>query len=153
MANFQHPGLLPAGDSVLADRMPRPAVALVFWVALLFWAAGILWLSSMTPQELPEASFLFSDKFNHFVAFAVGAWLAAGALQGTRPQTSTMARLVAAIMLIAAFGAFDEALQKFTPGRTGGDLYDWIADFLGATAGALFSLTTHGFIFRSRPRP
>lgn len=132
--------------------MSRPVLASLFWVALLSWAGGILWLSSLTPQQLPEAAFLAWDKLNHFAAFALGGWLAAGAIQGTRPQTGTLMSLIAAVALVAAFGAFDEALQKFTPGRTGGDLYDWIADFLGAAAGALFSLATHGFLFPPRPR-
>lgn len=132
--------------------MSRPVLAVFFWVALCSWAGGILWLSSLTPQQLPEAAFLTWDKLNHFAAFAVGGWLAAGALQGTRPRMQTTVRLVTAAVLVAAFGAFDEALQKFTPGRTGGDVYDWIADFLGAVTGASFSLVTHGFLFRSGPR-
>ena len=38
------------------------------------------------------------------------------------------------------FGALDELWQEFTPGRSGGDLYDWIADALGATVGAALTL-------------
>ena len=58
-----------------------------------------------------------------------------------------------AIAAVAAFGAFDETRQLLTPGRTGGDLYDWIADFLGAVAGALSTLTTHVRLERLVPRP
>ena len=32
------------------------------------------------------------------------------------------------------------AVAEFTPGRSGGDLYDWIADALGATVGAALTL-------------
>jgi VanZ family protein len=133
--------------------MPRRAACVVLWLALTLWAGGILWLSSLTPQQLPESAFLFSDKFNHFAAFAVGGWLASSALRVSRPQTAPMANIVLAIFLVAAFGAFDESLQKFTPGRTGGDLYDWIADFLGAIAGALLTLTTHARLERFLTRP
>jgi VanZ family protein len=133
--------------------MPRYALAAFLWLCLMAWAAGIFWVSSMTRQELPEAAFLFSDKFNHFVAFAAGGWLAASALRVTSPRSAIANSLLLAIVLIAVFGAFDEALQTFTPGRTGGDLYDWIADFLGAIAGALLSLTTHARIERLLPRP
>ena len=134
--------------------MSRRSLALAFWCAVAIWACGILWLSSLTRQELPDAAFLFSDKFNHFVAFAVGGWLTASALRLSRqPAAAAVGAIVMAIVLVAAFGAFDEALQKFTPGRTGGDLYDWIADFLGAVAGALSSLSTHARLERFVTRP
>jgi VanZ family protein len=133
--------------------MPRPALAALLWLGLIVWAAGIMWVSSMTRQELPEAAFLLSDKFNHFVAFAAGGWLAASALRFTSPRSAITNCLLLAIVLIAAFGALDETLQTFTPGRIGGDLYDWIADFLGAIAGALLTLPTHVRLERFLARP
>jgi len=133
--------------------MSRRAVSFALWLALAGWAGGILWLSSMTPKELPEAAFLFSDKLNHFVAFAAGGWLAASALRLSDPSSPAVRPIIFAIALVAAFGAFDEALQKFTPGRTGGDLYDWIADFLGAIVGAVSALLTHGRLERFLTRP
>lgn len=133
--------------------MSHRALSAVLWLALVCWAGGILWLSSLTPQELPGAAFVFSDKFNHFVAFAVGGWLAAGALRAWSPRSAVPSRIILAIALIAAFGALDEGLQKFTPGRTGGDLYDWIADFLGAVTGALLTLPTHARLERFLTRP
>jgi hypothetical protein len=57
----------------------------LFWFALLCWAGAILWLSSLTPQELPDAAFIAWDKVNHFLAYAVGGWLAAGTLRLSRP--------------------------------------------------------------------
>jgi VanZ family protein len=47
------------------------------------------------------------------------------------------------VVIIATFGALDEFLQTFTPGRTGDDIYDWTADVLGALTGALLSLLAH----------
>lgn len=35
-------------------------------------------------------------------------------------------------------GIIDEYHQTFTPGRTGNDLGDWIADILGSIAGASY---------------
>jgi len=146
-------GLVRAPMAVFRSAMPRRHLVVLLWGALLAWAAGILWVSSMTRQELPEAAFLFSDKFNHFVAFAVGGWLAASARRLSRPLGNVPRQLVLAIILVAAFGAIDEAFQTFTPGRTGGDLYDWIADFLGAIAGALLTLVTHARLERFVTRP
>jgi VanZ family protein len=126
---------------------------MVFWLAVLGWAGGVLWLSSLTPDELPRPTVLSWDKFNHFAAFAVGGWLTASALRLTRPQAPVVRRIVLAVLLVAVFGAADEAFQTFTPGRTGGDLHDWIADFLGAMAGALSTLVTHARLERLVPRP
>ncbi|MBX7432035.1 VanZ family protein [Mycobacterium sp. Y57] len=133
--------------------MPRRTLAGVLWFALTCWAGGILWLSSLTPKELPELAFLVSDKINHVIAFAVGGWLAASALLVSRPLAAIVGGIVLAVIIIAAFGALDESLQTFTPGRTGGDIYDWIADVLGALIGALLSLATHRRLDRLLPSP
>ena len=73
------------------------------------------------------------------MAYAVGGWLAASAMRASRPRTKRTAVLILAVLLVAAFGVLDEALQTLTPGRTGGDVDDWMADVLGASAGALLS--------------
>ena len=145
--------LAVVGCGVFLRRVTRRALAFVLWIALAGWAAVILSLSSMTRDELPPAAFLAGDKFNHFIAFMLGGWLAASALRCSRPHFPAAGRILAAIVLLAAFGAFDEALQTYTPGRQGGDLYDWIADFLGAVAGALLTFKTHGRLERFLTRP
>lgn len=128
--------------------MPRRLCVAVLWCAVVAWAGGILWLSSSSPDELPGAALIFPDKLSHFAAFAVGGWLTASALRLSRPGAPIAGRLLLAVIVMSAFGALDEGLQTFTPGRTGGDLYDWIADFLGATAGALSTLATHARLER-----
>ncbi len=123
--------------------MSRRTLAGILWSALFCWACGVLWLSSLTPKQLPEGAFLFGDKFAHFIAFAIGGWLAASALRMSRPRAAVAGQIVLAVIIVAVFGALDESLQTFTPGRLGGDIYDWIADFLGAGVGALLSLAAH----------
>jgi VanZ family protein len=120
----------------------------LFWFALLCWAGGVLWLSSLTPQELPEAAFIAWDKINHVLAYAVGGWLAAGALRLSRPLAPVAGRIVLAVVMVAAFGIVDESLQALTPGRTGGDIGDWIADVLGAGAGAVASIPSQRRLHR-----
>ena len=144
-------GLARSGSAVFRVRVPRYLLASILWCALLAWAAGILWLSSLTHQELPSAAFIASDKFNHFAAFAVGGWLAASAMRISWPGGSAL-KIFAAIVLLSLFGGMDEASQLLTPGRSGGDISDWIADFLGASTGALFTLLTHVRINRLVPR-
>ena len=114
-----------------------------FWLALFCWAATILWLSSLPPQELPDAAFLAWDKINHVLAYALGGWLAASALRLSRPSASAVSRIIGAVIMIAVFGVLDEAFQTSTPGRTGGSLSDWVADVFGAVVGALTSVPTH----------
>ena len=138
---------------MLVNRVPRPVLATVLAIALLAWAGGILWFSSLTPDKLPSAAFLTWDKLNHFAAFAVGGWLAVSALRTGRPSLPPLPALLAGAAAVAAFGAFDEAIQLRTPGRTGADLYDWIADFLGAVAGAIISALTHARLERLVTRP
>lgn len=132
------------------SRVSRRRFASLLWLGLLCWAGVILWLSSLSPDELPDAAFMFWDKVNHFAAFAAGGWLAAAALHVTRPRGRTATTLVLAVLLIAAFGVLDEALQTLTPGRTGGDVDDWVADVLGATAGALLTLPALPRLMRRR---
>jgi hypothetical protein len=43
--------------------------------------------------------------------------------------------------------------ERFEQVVAGADVYDWIADFLGAMGGALLTLTTHARLERLVPRP
>ena len=139
--SIRQPYPLDITTPVVSSRaMPRRRLAGILWLALLCWACGMLWLSSLTPQELPDMAFVVSDKIEHAAAFTLGGWLAASALHVSRPRAAIAGRLVLAVVIIAAFGALDEYLQTFTPGRTGADPHDWIADVIGAAAGALLSL-------------
>ena len=119
----------------VADRR----LAMVLWGALFAWACTILWLSSLSPDELPDAAFALWDKFNHFAAFTVGGWLAGSALHTSYPRAGGRRIVVLAVLLLAAFGLFDEVLQTITPGRTGADVFDWTADVIGAVTGAVLS--------------
>lgn len=122
--------------------MQRRTLAGLLWFALLCWACGILVLSSLMPQELPEVAFVFWDKANHFLAYVLGGWLAASALRVSRPSVRIATGVILAVVVVAVFGALDELLQTFTPGRSGGDIFDWTADLLGACVGAAVSLLT-----------
>jgi VanZ family protein len=133
--------------------MQRRTLAGLLWFALVCWACGILVLSSLTPQELPEVAFVFWDKANHFLAYVLGGWVAASALRVSRPGIRIATGVILAVIVVAVFGALDELLQTFTPGRSGGDIFDWTADLLGAVAGAVVSLPTHPRLERLLRRP
>ncbi len=82
------------------------------------------------------------DKAEHFLAFAAGAANLALVVRWSTAWPPARVALVA-ILAIAFFGAIDEIHQLFTPGRSGGDPFDWIADTLGAAAGAGATLLFH----------
>ncbi len=133
--------------------MQRRTLAGLLWFALVCWACGILVLSSLTPQELPEVAFVFWDKANHFLAYVLGGWVAASALRVSRPGIRIATGVILAVIVVAVFGALDELLQTFTPGRSGGDIFDWTADLLGAFTGAVVSLSTQPRLERLLRRP
>jgi len=122
--------------------MHRRTLAPILWAALACWAVAILVLSSLTPQELPDPAFWFGDKVNHVTAYALGGGLAASALRVSRPQLRPSVTILLAVSMIAAFGILDEVVQTFTPGRSGADVGDWLADVLGAITGALITART-----------
>ncbi len=132
--------------------MTSRRLAAILYTSLVCWAAGILWLSSLAPDELPGQALLVWDKLSHLLAFALGGWLAATALRVSRPALPVAGALTIAVASVAAFGVLDEAVQTLTPGRTGGDLRDWIADVLGAVIGASLSLLSHRHICSRRPK-
>ena len=73
------------------------------------------------------------DKIEHAGFFFLGGLLLGGWLvaAGHWPRRWWLLPLVAALV-----GAFDEIHQLFTPGRSGLDLGDWIADIVGGSLAA-----------------
>lgn len=120
------------------------------WAGLLLWGATITCLSSMSARELARFSqFTFWDKAEHFLAFATGSAILLTALRWST-EWRAMRLVPVTILAISLFGAIDEIHQLFTPGRSGGDLFDWTADTLGAAAGVLAALIFHARHSRSR---
>lgn len=72
------------------------------------------------------------DKAQHFVAYAGLALLASVVLGQSR--WSPKIRYLTVLFLAVGYGALDEWLQAFIPGRNP-DLLDFFADVLGATCG------------------
>jgi VanZ family protein len=84
------------------------------------------------------------DKAAHFSYFFAGGFLFAGChlrLLQERPDWRKI--ITAAIIGMAVIGWLDEWHQTFTAGRQGGDLWDWLADVLGGTTGAVVLKSAH----------
>ncbi|MEN9535253.1 MAG: hypothetical protein RLZ22_770 [Verrucomicrobiota bacterium] len=81
------------------------------------------------------------DKVAHFLGFAGGGILVAGlfttiTLVVLRRRVRWAYVVTATIIAIGLLGWLDEWNQCFTPGRSGANMADWIADFTGGIAGA-----------------
>lgn len=119
-----------------------------FWLAaFLLWFAVLWMLSSInlnTPYQPPVGNF---DKVEHFGYFFGGAGLFSAWLFRRNPEHPDWKKIIlTAIGVIALVGLIDEFHQTFTPGRSGNDPFDWLADVCGATAGAFIFRLLHRWL-------
>lgn len=123
-------------------RAPRqPAV----WFSALACWFGVLWYcSTIEGSPLNTPPFPHFDKVQHFGYFLIGGFLLAAGLFRRNPQSHRWKRLlITTTVVMAAIGGIDEWHQCFTPGRSGGDPWDWLADLLGGGSGALLLKAIH----------
>jgi VanZ family protein len=114
---------------------------LTWFIAVLVWMRTIWFLSSIPGDENPQLKMQI-DKVAHFLAFAGGGILVAGLFATIvvvilRRKVRWDFLIPATAIAIGLLGWLDEWHQCFTPGRSGANMADWIADFLGGIAGAL----------------
>ncbi len=126
--------------------MPRLPRAPWIWLAALAVWFGVLWWLSSRPLTLPEGPEIpHFDKVAHFGYFFGGGGLLAAFLFRLRPENPRWGRvIVLTAAILATLGAVDEWHQTFTPGRSGGDAGDWLADAAGGLCGALVFRRIHG---------
>lgn len=116
------------------------------------WMVGVTYLSSTPVPPMPPGfhEIVGIDKLLHFTAYAIGAILLSLVLK-ERTLWSRKKVIIITVCVIAAFGFVDELHQLCTPGRSGADLPDWIADLLGAAAGA--NLVSFAYVRLRQNRP
>lgn len=109
-------------------------------MAWLGWFAVLCILSSMSHPG-PKINVIGIDKVEHAVYFAIGGTLLllAITLRGKNARAAldhTPWRKLALLVFLAgaAVGWVDEWHQSYTPGRSGLDVYDWVADVFGSLA-------------------
>jgi len=112
----------------------------LWWMGVLVWGAVLFMLSAdSAPPSGP--TFPFKDKVLHCLYFSGGAFCLLLAFFGKEVPVGKAARFVIGGMLFAAItGALDEYHQTFTPGRSGNDPWDWLADVMGGLLGAWIAL-------------
>ncbi len=108
------------------------------WVLLIGLCVLIFWQSSgPVPPRTPSLPGL--DKLVHAGVYALLAFLAARAF-ATLPRSHAPRTLASAAAVFAVlYGLSDEIHQAFVPERTA-DIWDLVADALGAVAGGAFYL-------------
>jgi VanZ family protein len=113
----------------------KPAVYLCLVV---IWAVTLWFLSAgdPTPEDAPKIPHL--DKVAHFTYFFGGGAALAACLGLSWSHWSRFRVFAIVTIVFCILGRLDEYHQSFTPGRSGNDTGDWIADIMGASVGALF---------------
>jgi|TARA_B110000037_G_scaffold158186_1_gene178442 VanZ family protein len=122
------------------SRSPR------FWlVSLILWAVTLYTLSSFSktmPEGGPEIPHI--DKVLHFgYFFGGGIIFATWILIWKGTSSKFVFRIAIPLAILACIGALDEYHQTFTPGRSGNDPFDWLADVLGSAAGLFIANRFH----------
>jgi VanZ family protein len=114
----------------LVRKLPWLAQPTLWWIGFALWIATVFTLSSISGPDLPEGPKIpHLDKIVHATLYAAGAFTLANALRLAFPRRRL---LLAGAIAVAAIGALDEFYQLHTPGRSGADFYDWLADAFGA---------------------
>lgn len=108
-------------------------------VCLLIWLGVLVWLSEQSHLPSP-AKFEGIDKVQHTVYFAGGGVCFLLGIRLAGLLRSFRAAVITTVVFCSLVGFLDEWHQTFTPGRSGGDVWDWLADTLGGLLGALIAL-------------
>jgi VanZ family protein len=121
-------------------KLPRFLSTPMLWrVLTLIWFGVLWWLSSQSFLPKP-GDFEGADKWEHITFFAIGGtcFLLGLRLAGRARSFGTALGLTLAFC--ALIGVVDEWHQLYTPGRSGGDVWDWTADVTGGLVGTLVAL-------------
>lgn len=130
-------------------KLSRVVSSPVLWSALVsIWAAVLWWLSSQSKLPSP-AKFEGIDKIEHALYFAAGGMCFLLGLRTAGFARKTTSAIFLTVLFCAITGLLDEWHQTFTPGRSGGDVWDWAADTLGGFIGAWLVLGVQNLVARS----
>jgi VanZ family protein len=130
--------------------LPRFLSSPLLWRVLVFlWFGVLFWLSSQTHLPSP-ASFEGVDKLEHAIFFSAGGMCFLLSLRLAGRARATAVAILASVLFCGAVGGFDEWHQTYTPGRSGGDVWDWTADLCGGFIGAFLALWVQKWLVRER---
>jgi VanZ family protein len=111
------------------------------WQHPALWSLGIvgwavtLWVLSSRSMPGGAPKIPHFDKVAHLAYFTIGSFLFCRLLVLLRSHGSRASLLLATVCFALLVGAADEFHQTFTPGRSGNDAGDLLADTLGGLLG------------------
>ncbi len=108
----------------------------IFWCTVAAWVALLWWLSSQ-PGTGKGPRIPHFDKLQHLAYFYCGGIAFQLALRTTWTSLTPRHLIIIGLVFAALIGALDEHHQTYTPGRSGHDALDWLADCLGGLLAAL----------------
>ena len=101
------------------------------WLKCFFWLALTgTYISAVLPQDIAPTLGPLSDKWTHFLAFAVLTLLLRFAYRITILQT---------VFFLFLYGVFIEVSQYFTPNRCA-EILDVVADMIGIAIGGVLHM-------------
>lgn len=103
------------------------------WLPVAVYMAAIFVVSADADPPMPEG---VSDKSMHLLAYAGLAVVVARAVAGGLPRRVTWRVALAALSIAVGYAVTDELHQMFVPNRSA-DVYDLLADAIGAAAGLI----------------
>ena len=108
----------------------------LFWrLVVIVWSAVLYMLSAQPGIALP-GGFPGIDKVEHATYFTLGGMCFLLGVRLAGLAQGKTAAIVLAVLFCSLVGVLDEWHQTFTPGRSGNDVWDWLADTLGGFLGA-----------------
>ncbi len=123
-------------NNKLSMRMIRYYLPAMGWIIL------ILFLCTLPGSAIPSVSIfdkLHVDKIVHFVLFGGTVLLLAYGYHRQKGEISGLA-LFSLVLVVTLYGLAIEFIQKYLVANRSFDIYDLLADGLGAVAGALVFL-------------
>ena len=128
------------GRDAAAVRALFPQHPAWWWLALATWGGLLFFLSSQSLPQGPAPQVDHLDKVAHFLYFSGGGFVLTGLLLRHGWSRGTRRLVWVSVLAMAVLGGLDEWHQTFTPGRSGNDPGDWLADVAGGLAGTLLAL-------------
>lgn len=129
------------------DKLPVPKHP-GFWLgAVLLWFGVLFYFSSKSDVGIPMLMIKGIDKVQHFGYFFGGGGLLSAFLFFRNPIKPSWRTIILTVFgVMAAVSLIDEYHQTFTPGRSGNDVFDGLADVTGATVGAFVFKAIHRWL-------
>jgi VanZ family protein len=121
----------------IIPKLPALLIVAVIWV-----------LSSKSILPVPKGILGF-DKFQHLLAYLALAFSIALWFSPKQRRSRRLRSFLLIVLIASLYGMIDEVHQFFVPGRDC-NVWDWIADTLGAILGAAAALLADHLLLEAR---